>query len=267
MPDPLALTQLPPHTRLSKPTFDPACARVYAQALDALDADGVRYLVGGAVAFNAHSGIWRDTKDLDLFCAPSDAGRVLAALARAGFETEVVYESWLGKGWMGNVFVDIIWRNANALFPVTDEWFAHAGRMRVLGRDAPVLPLEELILSKMMVGGRYRFDGADILHLLHAASDKIDWARLEEGAGEHAGLMLAYLHMYRWGYPGTADRVSPEVLARFERRAAREASTFGPFRALLLDIQSYRVDVEGWGLPDPHKQALRDIFGDAEGRS
>jgi hypothetical protein len=267
--DPHALTQFPPHTRLSAPEFDAACAQAYVRALRALADDGVPHLLGGALAFNAYTGIWRDTKDLDVFLRPDDAPRALAALERAGFETEVVYESWLGKAWLGEVFVDLIWRNANGLFPVTGAWFENARRRFVLGDEALVLPPEELLLSKMMVGGRYRFDGADVLHVIHAAYDEIDWERLGEAAGEHVGLLLAYMHMYRWGYPGWRDRVPDEAMASFERRAREQGakSRFGGFRALLLDIQSYRVDVEGWGYEDPHKKVLRDIFGDAEGRS
>lgn len=262
-----AIAPHPPHTRLSEPVFEAACARVYQRAMDALARDGVPFMLGGALAFNAYTGIWRDTKDLDVFVRPEDWPRALAALERAGFEPEVVYESWLAKGWMDDVFVDLIWRNANGLFPVRASWLEHADKRVVLGRETLVLPLEELILSKIMVGGRYRFDGADILHLVYAAGDRIDWGRLGDAAGEHVGLLLAYLHMYRWGYPQWADKVPLDVLERYQKLALERASTHGPMRALLLDIQSFQVDVQGWGMPDPHRKVLQDIFGEADGRS
>src|SRR5205807_2192380 len=107
----------------------------------------------------------------------------------------------------------------------------------------------------------------DVLHILHRAADRIDWDRLARGAGEHVGLLVGYLHMYRWGYPGSAQRVPDAVLARFERLARDAPSSYGPFRALLLDIPSFRVDVDAWGLPDPHRQQLERVFGSAEGRS
>ena len=265
--EPPFMAQLPPITRISEPAFAPGTADVYAEAIEALDADGVPYMLGGALAFNRYTGIWRDTKDLDVFCKPGDAHRVLDALEARGFSTEVIYESWLGKGWKGKVFVDVIWRNANALFPVTNEWVRHARTMELFGREVRVVPLEELVLSKMMVMGRYRFDGADIMHILHAAAHQMDWDRLAEGAGEHIGLLLSYLHMYRWGYPGWKDRIPDHVMEQYERLARERPSSFGPFRALLVDIQSFQVDVEDWGMPNPHRQALTDIFGDAEGRS
>lgn len=267
MPDRNGMALLPPLTRLGEATFAEDVAPVYERALAALEAAHVPYLLGGALAFNSHTGIWRDTKDLDVFCEPGRAKALLAALRTAGFRTEVVYESWLGKGWMGDVFVDVIWRNANGLFPVTSAWYDNARTIRLLGHDVRVVPVEELVLSKIMVGGRYRFDGADILHVFYAAGDEMDWDRLVDESGEHAGLLLAYMHMYRWGYPAARDKVPDAAIARATRAAEERPSTLGPFRALLMDIQSYRVDVEGWGLPDPHKQVLGAIFGEADGRS
>lgn len=266
MPNPAFMAQLPPTTRLGEPVFSDEAGPVYERALAALNEDGVDFLVGGALALNAYTGIWRDTKDLDVFCRPEDSTRLLRALAKAGFATEVVYESWLGKGWRGDVFVDVIWRNANALFPVTRSWFDRADTLELFGLPERIIPLEELLVSKMMVCGRYRFDGADIMHLLHASGKRLDWDRLIELCGEHVELMLAHLHMFRWGYPGSRDRVPDEVIERFEKLARESRSSYGPFRARLLDIQSFQVDVDGWMLPDPHKQALTEIFGNAEGK-
>lgn len=261
------MAQLPPETRLAAPTFDPVAADVYERALAAIEADGIPFLLGGALALHAHTGIWRDTKDVDLFCKPSDAPRLLAALRKAGFSTEVVYGSWLGKGWIGEVFVDVIWRNANALFPVTDGWFERRETVRLFGRDLPVVPLEESVIAKMMVGGRYRYDGADLMHVFYAAGDRMDWERLARLAGEHIELLLGHLHTFRWGYPGWRDKVPLSVVERYHELAKRSDSSYGPFRARLLDIQSFQVDVEGWGMPDPHRQVLEEIFGDADGRS
>ncbi|HET6404622.1 MAG TPA: hypothetical protein VFH78_08235 [Candidatus Thermoplasmatota archaeon] len=259
--------KIPPLTRMASPDFDEAAARVYVEALEALEADRVPYLAGGALALNAHTGIWRDTKDLDLFVKPEDATRSLDVLRKAGFQTEVVYESWLGKAWKGDVFVDLIWRNANALLPVRDSWLADPPHVDALGRSIPVLPLEELLASKMMVMNRYRYDGADMLHILHVAGPRVDWEKLGRICGEHAGLMLAHMHTYRWAYPAWAERVPDEAIALFTRIAAEAASTFGPFRGRLIDIQSFHVDVAEWGMPDPHRHALERIFGEVDGHA
>jgi len=261
------MAKLPPLTRLSEPHLDREAAPIYEAAMDAVEAAGVPYLLGGTFALNAHTGIWRDTKDLDLFVRPVDSRRALQALHGGGFETELVYESWLGKGWKGDVFVDVIWRNANGLFPVEDSWLENPASVRLFGRDAPVVPLEELIVSKMMVMGRFRYDGADVLHVLFSAADRMDWDKLAHICGEHIGLLLAHLHTFRWAYPGWQDRIPEEVLLRYERLARERASTFGPFRARLIDIQSFEVDVQEWGMPDPHRQALDSIFSDGAGKT
>ena len=254
------MAKLPPLTRLSEPVLEPDAALVYEDAMAALEEAGVPYLLGGTLALNAHTGIWRDTKDLDFFVKPADARKALAALNARGFQSELVYESWLGKGWKGEVFVDVIWRNANGLFPVDDTWFDTPASVRVFGRDAPVIPLEELLVSKMMVMGRYRYDGADVLHVIFAAGEHIDWDKLATLCGEHIGLMLSHLHTYRWAYPAWRDRVPVEVLERYARLAEVRPSGFGPFRGRLMDIQSFEVDIQEWGLPDPHRQALDRIF-------
>lgn len=262
-----AMSPLPPTTALGDAKFSPVVARAYGRALDALASREVPFLLGGALALHAHTGIWRDTKDLDVFVRPDDAERALDALARAGFDPEIVYESWLGKAWSDDVFVDVIWRNANALFPVEDDWLARGRPMRLLGRDVRALGVEELLVTKMLVGGRNRFDGADMLHLLHRRLEDVDWERLAILCGEHVGVMLAFLHLYRWAYPGWRDRVDARVLEDYAARADEAGSGYGPFRGRLLDIQSFAVDVDDWGMPDPHRRALEDVFGDAEGRA
>ncbi len=268
MPEARIEVPLPPLTRASPPTFDAEHGEVYGRAIQAFETESVPYLLGGAVALNHNTGVWRDTKDLDFFVRPEDADAALDALANHGFTSETVYESWLGKGWRGEVFVDVIWRNANACFPVTDAWFKDAEKIELLGLRAPVMRAEELILSKIMVGGRHRCDIADVLHTIHASADRLDWDRMAHGAGEHIGLLLGYLHFYRWGYPGWADHVPLAVMEEYEMLAQNAVSRFGPFRARLLDLNSFSVDVVAWGLPDPHAEALREVFGNAiEGRS
>ena len=55
---------------------------VYKRALEALNAAGVPYVVAGAYAIYEHTGIYRKTKDLDLFFEPSAVVRGRARAAR-----------------------------------------------------------------------------------------------------------------------------------------------------------------------------------------
>src|SRR5215210_715374 len=83
-------------------------SEVYGEALDALNSSSIRYMLGGALALNAHTGIWRDTKDLDVFVPKEVMPRVLETLEKAGFETEVEDFVWIAKAWRGELFVDVI---------------------------------------------------------------------------------------------------------------------------------------------------------------
>jgi hypothetical protein len=57
---------------------------VYKRALDAINSAGVRYVVAGAYAIYEHTGIYRKTKDLDLFFEPSAVVPAARALRDAG---------------------------------------------------------------------------------------------------------------------------------------------------------------------------------------
>ena len=45
---------------------------IYRRALEAVNAAGVPYIVAGAYAIYEHTGIYRKTKDLDLFVEPGE---------------------------------------------------------------------------------------------------------------------------------------------------------------------------------------------------
>ncbi len=259
------LAKPPPTTRVGPATFPADAEPVFRRAIATLRFAKVPFLVGGAFAFNTYTGIWRETRDLDLFLKPEDRAHALAALADDAFETSIVQSQWLAKAWEDDVFLDLITRNANGLFPVTEAWFTRARPATLFEYPVHVIPLEELVLSKLLVGSRFRWDGADLLHLFHVQHDSIDWDRIADEVGEHAELLVAYLHMYRWAYPGWRARIPTDVLARFETRAKEIAErTQESFRGNLLDLASFRVDVADWGMPDPRARLLDSIARDEE---
>ncbi len=251
---------------LKEPDFGPEESGIYAEALDALERAGVRYMLGGALALNVYTGIWRDTKDLDVFVPEKDVGRCLAALEEAGFETSIEDPHWLAKASKGELFLDIIHANDNGLGVVREDWFENAKETEVLGRRVSVVPAEEMLLSKMFVAGRDRYDLSDVLHLVFATRGELDWERMLGKAGEHWELLLAYLHLYRYVYPSHARYVPEEVLERLFERVEREPAPKGfRFRGTMLDEVSFAVDVREWGLPD-ERVATRRARRPGEGR-
>ena len=94
-----------------------------ARAIEVLLDAGVPFVVGGAYAYATYTGIYRDTKDLDLFPRKRDALRALEVLEKDGWRTERADEVWLYKAFKGEYFVDFIFSSGNGVAAVDDEWF------------------------------------------------------------------------------------------------------------------------------------------------
>ncbi len=240
-----------PGVTIKEPDFDSKAEKVYGEALDALDGAGIRYMLGGALALNAYTGIWRDTKDLDVFVPGDTVPRLLGMLEEAGFETEVEDPVWLAKARKEDLFADVIHASHNGTGPVNESWFENARGIPVLDRRALVIPAEELILSKIFVVAKDRCDVDDVLHIIFAMRGELDWDRMLDKIGEHWELLLAYLHLYRYVYPSHTHYLPARVLEllrkRYEEEAAPEETRF---RGTMLDENTFAVDVEEWGLPD-----------------
>lgn len=241
---------------LQEPNFGPEEGRIYGEALDALDRADLSYMLGGALALNTYTGVWRDTKDLDVFVPERRVARVLDALQRAGFETEIAEPHWLAKAQKEEIFVDVIHANDSGAVAVEESWFANAQEIEVLGRRVRVIPAEEMLLSKIFVASRDRWDMSDVLHLIFARRGELDWERILAGVGEHWELLLAYLHLYRYVYPSHTSYLPRWVLDLLQKRYESEIEVppqgLLRFRGTLLDDVSFGVDVAAWGLPDEH---------------
>ncbi len=239
--------------REGEPELDPERVEVYGDALRALTRAGIPFAMGGALALHTHTGIWRDTKDVDVFLKPEDLETALGALAAAGFETNLEYEHWLAKARRGELFIDLIFRNNNGRLEVDDAWFERNQPVTVAGVETRVIPVEEAIASKAYVAVRHRFDGADIVHLVRGVRGEVDWERVLARLGDDYELLLWHLLMFDFVYPGHAEYLPQELMAElFERVRARwsESEDARAFRGTLLDQFSFTVDIEDWGYRD-----------------
>jgi hypothetical protein len=242
-----------------EPTLDPHTRGIFREALKALLGGETRFLVGGAFATHCHTGIWRNTKDLDVFCEPDRAEQVLGLLADAGFQTRVEEKHWLGKAFRQGVLVDVIWGGGNWATFVDDHWFARAIPGSIL--DVPVLiaPAEDMILSKAWVAGRERHDGTDICHLIRARGRDFDWDDVVARFGHHWQLLLHYLILFRFVYPEERDIVPLRVIRDLASRIGTDAELADglPFRGPLVDRYGYLQVMRDEGLPDPGKELAR----------
>jgi hypothetical protein len=189
-----------------------------AGAVAALREAEVPFLVAGAYAYFEYTGIFRDTKDLDVFVRRRDLDEAFAALERAGFRTELLDPVWLGKGYRGEWYVDVIFSSGNGVAVVDDAWFEHAIPGEVMGHPVQLAPPEEMIWSKGFVCERERYDGNDVAHLVHARGERMDWRRLLARFGPHWEVLLAQLVMYRFVFPSERSRVPEWVMRELLRR-------------------------------------------------
>ncbi|WP_407660015.1 nucleotidyltransferase [Hyalangium gracile] len=227
-----------------------ARARAIGLLLDA----GVPFVVGGAYAYATYTGIYRDTKDLDLFPRKRDAGRALEVLELDGWRTERTDEVWLYKAFKGEYFVDFIFSSGNGVAVVDDAWFEHAKTATVFGHRCLVAPAEEMIWSKAFVNERERYDGSDVNHLLLKAGREMDWERLMWRFDRYWEVLFSHLMMFRYAYPSQRDNVPDWVMAELLSRTletVREGNWEEPLcRGNLISRVNYHVDIHHWGFRD-----------------
>lgn len=240
-----------PVSSSAPPEFPPEQESLFREVLTLMNDRQIPYAVSGAFALREHTGICRNTKDLDLFLAPEDVPRALEELRAEGFETEVKDPVWLAKAHRDDFFVDLITGMSNGVVSVNRSWIEHATPSHILGIPVRVLAAEELLVSKLFIAFRERFDGADIVHLIYGMRGKMNWDRVLELVGDHWQLLLWALVLFQYVYPQAANTVPERVwdglLHRF-RENLKRPNTDANFRGSLLDERMFAIDVNEWGL-------------------
>ena len=233
------------------PEFAPEQVKLFRAVLKHLNDKQVPYVVSGAAALRLHTGIARNTKDLDLFLCHEHVHTALQSLQEEGFQTEVTDPVWLAKAHRGEYFVDLITGMSNAVILVDSSWIDRAIVADQFGVPVKVLAREELIASKLFVTRRERFDGADIAHVIFGAKGGLDWQRLLFLVGEHWEILLWNLVLYRYIYPAYTDYVPlslwHDLLGRY-CKLLNEHADGQPFRGSLIDPMMFAIDVNEWGM-------------------
>jgi hypothetical protein len=231
---------------------------VYRRALNALNRSGVPYVISGLYALYEYTGIYRQTKDLDLFVEPRhliDAARVLKA---EGCHVHLEQSHWLAKAFLDQKQIDIIFGTGNGLSFIDEGWFRHSRAGVLAGTQVRVAPPEELLWHRLFVSERHRSDVSDILHLIVTRGDEFDWERLLARVDVHWRLLLAQVHLYDFVYPGHRQRIPQWVRRRLYDAAEAEIDTVGDegiCQGTLISRFSYNIDVNEWGFRDLRKEA------------
>jgi predicted nucleotidyltransferase len=171
---------------------------VMDETLAAIDKTGLRYVLMGGIATAARGG-HRFTHDIDVFCKPLDAEKILEALAQAGFRTEKTFPEWLYKGFKNNVMVDVIFQSSGPVF-LEDEMLERSTIIDFNGRQVRTLSPEDLFVIKALVLNEHTLamDSKCMRHLHDLLSivrtSEMDWdyllKRARRGPRRILGLLL-----------------------------------------------------------------------------
>jgi hypothetical protein len=242
--------------------------RAHAEALRLLQEGGYNPMVGGAYGLRVHTGLWRDTKDLDLFLRKDQVDAALAVLERAGYRVELTDPLWIAKAFCGEYLVDLIFSSGNGIAVVDEEWARRAVAAPVLGRQALVVAPEEIIWSKAFVQERERFDGADIHHLIRCKGEQIDWRYLLDRFAPHWHVLFSHLVMFRFAFPGERRAIPSWVMNDLASRVPAEelempvGEVARLCRGSLLSRQQYLHELNELGFADAREREVPDWRGD-----
>ena len=228
---------------------------VYRRALQVLNGAAIPYVVAGAYAIYEHTGIYRQTKDLDIFVEPSVVLEAAAALHEAGFIMRLEDLHWLAKAFVGERFVDLIYGMGNGIAFIDDQWVKHAKPGVLAAQPVLIAPAEELIWHRLFINERHRHDMSDVVHLMLTNGDTLDWDRLMNRVGQNWPLLLAQLQMFSYVYPGYRSNIPTQVLDGLLDQAradvGRDEEDADVTRGTLISRFSFAIDVREWGFADP----------------
>ena len=243
---------------------------VYRRALGALNAANVRFVVAGAYAIYEHTGIYRKTKDLDLFFEPSQVVAAARALRDAGFVMRLEDEHWLAKATSGEYFVDLIYGMGNGIAFIDDRWIQYSRPGILAATPVRIAPAEELIWHRLFISERHRHDMSDIVHLMLCLGETLDWERLVDRVGQNWPLLLSQVLMFAYVYPGHKSNIPAWVPERLLQRAseefARDEEDLDLTRGPMISRFSFTIDVREWGFSDPRSELVREARNKPEVR-
>lgn len=234
---------------------------VYRRALQALNDAAVPYVVAGAYAIYEHTGIYRQTKDLDLFVEPSTVVAAARTLKDAGFVMRLEDLHWLAKAFIGDRFVDLIYGMGNGVAFIDDLWVRHSRPGVLAAQPVRIAPAEELVWHRLFINERHRHDMSDVVHLILCGGDVLDWERLVNRVGSAWPLLLAQLQTFSYVYPGYRSNVPAWVMEQLIERArgdmGRDEEDADVTRGTLISRFSFAIDVREWGFADPRGELVR----------
>lgn len=223
----------------------------YREALSILVDSGEDFLLGGGFALFHYTGLFRDTKDLDIFCTPTQYAALMKLFAGHGYTVELTDIRWLAKVFKGEYYIDIIFNSTNNICIVDESWYEHAVSAVFMDLPIRLIGAEEMIWSKVFIQNRERFDGADINHVFLRYGKQLDWKRLLHRCDPFWHLLLSQLLNFQFVYPADYAEIIPrwlfdELMQRAHDQYDLPVSQEKVCRGPLIDQTQYAVDITEW---------------------
>lgn len=238
------------------PPFEPSAPaeEFYSQCIRLMAESEIPFLLSGTYALACYTGISRPTKDVDVFATAGDTLKMLNFFKEKDFQIEMVDERWLARITRGELFVDIIFNMPTASTHVTNEWFERAPRARIFDVTVPLVPPTELVWSKIFVQDRYRYDGADVAHMILKRHEQIDWQRLLSHMEMYWEVLLIAVLNFRFIYPSERDLIPrwlfEELVDRLHAQAQVPPPEMKVCRGRIFSPRDYQIDVSEWGFSE-----------------
>ena len=231
--------------------------QVYQRALQTLNEAGIKYVISGLYALYEYTGIYRKTKDLDVFVEPGVVVEAARVLKQTGFKVYLEQAHWIAKAMFGDVQIDLIYGMGNGMAFIDHAWYERSRPGILAATPVRIAPPEDLIWHRLFVSERHRSDSADVLHLIMCRGPELEWEHLVRRVGDDWRLLLAQIHLFDFVYPGHREHVPLRVRQQLYERAEQEISTVGDARVCrgtMISRFSYSIDVNEWGFRDPRKE-------------
>jgi len=240
----------PPHEFAAPETAE----AFYAEVIRLMAESGIPFLLSGTYALSCYTGIVRPTKDVDVFAKAGDALRILTFFKDRGFNVQVVDDRWLYRVTQGELFVDIITNMPTSSTHVSDDWFVDAPEARLFDTNVRLVPPTQFVWSKIYVQDRYRYDGADVAHMILKRSADIEWTLLISYMELHWEVLLMALLNFRFIYPSERDlvprAVMDELLERVTAQLEMPPSEKRICRGRIFSPRDYQIDVSEWNFSE-----------------
>ena len=223
----------------------------FQEAIDLLTKSRNRFMVGGAFAMFHYTGIFRNTKDLDIFCKSSDYPGILKLFESHGYRCELTDIRWLAKVFKDEMFIDIIFDSVSHICTIDEDWYDRASIGRFLNHQILFIPAEELVWCKLYVQNRERHDSADINHTWLKHGRNMDWRHLLYRMDQHWHLLLSQILCFQFVYPSDYHHIIPkwlfdELIDRANEQYELPVSVEKVCRGPMIDQTQYQVDVKEW---------------------